>query len=166
MTNQLKKRLDTLRALAPRLNSVTDETSKIVAAVERTLVDELGIGVSAEVCFDSKDFVEPIDPDDGDSGTVKEEVWRSLAFDRVNGTYRIHVLEERRREDQGCMDTVVNEERTLWPSCDRETKLLAFQELPKLLDEIISSGEVLAKMAEETAAKVKEMTGLGIETGA
>ena len=131
-------------------------------AVEKTLVSELGIGVSAESRFASKDFLEPIDPNDGDSVTVKETVWWSLAFDRVNGAYRIHVLEKRCREDdQGYIDTVVNEERTLWPSCDRETKLRAFEKLPELLDKIISRVEKLAKTAEETAAKVKEMTGLG-----
>ena len=47
------------------------------------------------VGFASKEILpEDIDPDDDDSATVNEEIWWSLAFDRVNGTYRIHVLEE------------------------------------------------------------------------
>ena len=131
-----EKRLDSLRVLVPRINEVTDETSRIVAAVEKTLVDELGIGASAEVCFDTKDFLEPIDPDDDDSDTVKEKVWWSLAFGRVNGTYRIHVVEERGREDNSYGDnraTLVYGETTLWPSCDRDTKLRAFEKLPELL---------------------------------
>ena len=40
--------------------------------MEKTLVSELGIGISAAVCFASKDFLEHIDPDDDDSTTVKE----------------------------------------------------------------------------------------------
>jgi len=31
----------------------------------------------------------------------------------------------------------MDQERTPWPSCDRETKLRAFEQLPKLLDSII-----------------------------
>ena len=56
------------------------------------------------------------------------------------------------------MTSVVYEVRTLWPSCDRETKLRAFEVLPKLLDKIIGQAEELAKTAEATAAKVEEMT--------
>src|SRR5271165_1685892 len=90
MTDQLKKRLDTLRALAPRLNAVTDETSKIVSAVEKTLVEEIRLGVSAlSSSFSEKPGEEP--------GTT---VFNYLAFRRVSGTYRIHVLHRLERQDE------------------------------------------------------------------
>ena len=48
MTDELKKRMARLRELAPRLNSATDQASRLVAMVEKFLVEELHIGISAE----------------------------------------------------------------------------------------------------------------------
>jgi hypothetical protein len=48
----------------------------------------------------------------------------------------------------------------LWPSCDRETKLEAFAKLPDLLDIVIKQAESIAKIAEQTMERVKEMTDI------
>ena len=45
MTDELKERMARLREIAPRLNSATDQTSKLVAMVEKLLVKELHIGI-------------------------------------------------------------------------------------------------------------------------
>ena len=52
MTDELKRRMARLREIAPRLNVATDQASKLVAMVEKFLVDELHIGVSAEVSYE------------------------------------------------------------------------------------------------------------------
>ena len=52
MTDELKRRMAKLREIAPRLNAATDQASKLVAQVEKFLVEELHIGVSAEVCYE------------------------------------------------------------------------------------------------------------------
>ena len=48
MTDELKKRMARLRELAPKLNSATDQASRLVTMVEIFLVEELHIGISAE----------------------------------------------------------------------------------------------------------------------
>jgi hypothetical protein len=45
MTDELKERIARLREIAFRLNSATDQTSKLVAMVEKLLVEELHIGI-------------------------------------------------------------------------------------------------------------------------
>jgi hypothetical protein len=45
ITEELKERMARLREIAPRLNSATDQTSKLVAMVEKLLVKELHIGI-------------------------------------------------------------------------------------------------------------------------
>jgi hypothetical protein len=45
MTDELMERMARLREIAPRLNSATDQASKLVAMVEKLLVEELHIGI-------------------------------------------------------------------------------------------------------------------------
>ena len=88
MTDELKKRMARLRELAPRLNSATDQASRLVAMVEKFLVEELHIGISAE----STEF--------NSWSTGKDEngnermCYQTLAFGRVGAGYRIHVVDE------------------------------------------------------------------------
>jgi hypothetical protein len=155
MTDQMKQRLDALRAVTPRLNATTDEVSNIVKSVETILTDELGIGLSAMTSH----FAERPGEDD-------VTVFEYLAYGRVNGSFRIHVVlssERRNDEGSGIYGTweVVATERVLWPSCSREQKLRAFTQLPELLEKLAASAEELAAAAAETAAAVKAMTGVG-----
>jgi hypothetical protein len=156
MTDVLRTRLSTLRAVAPRLNAVSDEVSEIVAKVEKTLAEELSIGISDE----SDSFASwPACADDDAPEHGDSFVFQSLAFGRIGGTYRIHVLQQTcDKDDRGGYSEMTAQKRIPWGSCPRETKLRAFTKLPKLLDAIISKAEKLVKAADEAAIQVKEMT--------
>jgi hypothetical protein len=154
MTDELKKRMARLREIAPRLNSATDQASRLVAMVERTLVDELHIGISAESAeFDSW----PAGKDeDGNARVVRQ----TLAFGRVGTAYRIHVVDEIGIvDDDGDWQESISRLQTPWPSCGRETKLKAIDKLPELLDKIISETERVAATADETTSRIGEMLG-------
>jgi hypothetical protein len=152
MTDELKRRMARLREIAPRLNAATDAASRLVAQVEKFLVDELRIGVSAHVSYE-----------DAPAGTDDDRALRTqsaLAFGRVGGTFRIHVLTETTALGDGSSPhTTLSQERLPWPSCSRETKLKAFEKLPELLDRIIEEAERLARTADDTSSKVNAMIG-------
>jgi hypothetical protein len=154
MTDELKKRMGRLRAIAPRLNSATDQASKLVAMVEKFLVSELHIGIPASVAFDC------CDEGEGDEGETLQAV-RCLAFGRVGGVFRVHVAIKHNviLDDEAETSITTGTDSVLWPSCDRETKLKAFEKLPELLDTITSEAERLAQTAEATRVKVQEMIG-------
>ena len=126
-----------------------------MAKVEKTLTEELSIGISDQsdsfaswpACADDEA------PEHGDSF-----IFQCLAFGRVKH-YRIHVLQQTcDKDDRGGYSEVTAQKRIPWGSCPRETKLQAFSKLPKLLDAIISKAEKLVKAADEAAIHVKEMT--------
>jgi hypothetical protein len=152
MTDELKRRMAKLREIAPRLNAATDQASKLVAQVEKFLVEELHLGVSAEVGYEEL----PAGTDDDRVLRVRQ----SLAFGRSGGSFRIHVLRETITVDEDTSArTTLSRERILWPSCTREIKLKAFEKLPDLLDRIIDEAERLTGTSEATRAKVEEMIG-------
>ncbi len=154
MTHELLKRLSALREINPRLNSVTDQVAEIVRSVEKTLVEELKIGIDASEWFMNELA--------GESGVIRGHY---LSFSRVGSTgYRINVLIATVRETpeengQPATSKRLSEERILWQSCSRELKLKAFEKLPTLLDNIIKSAEALLQTADVTAARIKEMLG-------
>jgi hypothetical protein len=154
MTDELKKRMARLRELAPRLNNATDQSSRLVAQVEKFLVDELHIGISAESSVFNA------------WSTGKDEAGRAqmcyqiLAFGRVGSGYRIHVVDELViLDDDGKRQQRAARQATPWPSCGRETKLKAIEKLPELLDRIIHETERLAETAGETASRIGVMIG-------
>jgi hypothetical protein len=154
MTDELKKRMERLRELAPRLNSATDQASRLVRMVEIFLVEELHIGISAE----SAEFNtwSAGNDDDGNARMVSQ----TLAFGRIGSSYRIPVLDEMGIADaDGNWQGLVSRQATPWPSCGRETKLRAVEMLPDLLDKIIQETERLAETAGETASKIGAMIG-------
>ena len=154
MTDELKKRMARLRELAPRLNSATDQASRLVAMVEKFLVEELHIGISAESTeFSSNSLAE----DENGRGRMAVQ---TLAFGRVGAGYRIHVVDETVIVDgSGRRQDSVARQATPWPSCGRETKLKAIDKLPELLDKIILETERLAETAGDTASKIETMIG-------
>jgi hypothetical protein len=154
MTDELKRRMSRLRELAPRLNSATDQASKLVAMVEKFLVEELHIGISAETTgFNSWNASKD---DDGNARMV----YQTLAFGRVGAGYRIHVVDEMTIvDDGGRRQELVSQQATPWPSCGRETKMRAIEKLPELLDKIIEETERLAETAGETASRIGAMIG-------
>jgi hypothetical protein len=154
MTDELKRRMARLRELAPRLNTATDQASRVVAMVEKFLVDELHIGISAE----SAEFNTWAAGKDEDGNS--RMVCQKLAFGRVGAGYRIHVADEMTIvDDEGHRQELVNKQATPWPSCGRETKMRAIEKLPELLDKIIQETERLAETAGETASRIGAMIG-------
>jgi hypothetical protein len=154
MTNELLRRISALRGINPRLNSVTDQVTEIVTTVEKTLVEELKIGIDASQWF--------LTEFGGDQGTSREHY---LSFNRVGSAgFRIHVaivtVRERPEETaKAGAPEKLSEERILWTSCNREMKLKAFEKLPDLLNSIISGAESLLQTADSTATKIKQMVG-------
>jgi hypothetical protein len=153
MSDELKRRMARLREIAPRLNAATDQASRLVAQVEKFLVEELHVGVSAEVCYEEV----PAGTDEDDQVL---RLRQSLAFGRSGGSFRIHVVKETvALDDESSVPTTLSQERILWPSCSRETKLKAFEKLPELLDTITEEAERLAETSETTGATVRDMIG-------
>jgi hypothetical protein len=154
MADELKERLAKLREIAPRLNSATDQTSQMVASVERFLVEELHLGISAESSEFNSWYAGR--DDDGNPRSVRQ----TLAFGRVGSGYRIHVVDSMGfRDDHGRWQELATRQQTPWPSCGREIKLRAVEKLPELLDTIVREAERLAETAGATALKIGEMIG-------
>jgi hypothetical protein len=157
MIDNLKTRLAALRGVSPRFNAVTNHTNEVIRLVEKTLVEDLSLAVSASVLFESAFG--------GEKGLNQKQ---SLAFGRVTGSgaYRIFVLRETRRATSGatsCDESfeIIEEEQILWPSCGRELKLKAFHCLPELLQVLVGRAEKLVEACEKTAIELREMaTGL------
>jgi len=157
MTDDLKTRLAALRGVSPRINAMTNHTNDVIKLVEKTLVEDLNLAVSASVLFES-DL-------GGERGVTRKQ---SLAFGRIkgNGTYRVFVLIEtgRAASEESSPEhpfEVIEDEQILWPSCSREMKLKAFLFLPALLKELVERAEKLVEACEKTAVQVREMvTGL------
>jgi hypothetical protein len=126
----------------------------LVSIVEKLLVEELHIGISAE----SAEFNSwPAGQDDEGNSLI---VRQTLAFGRVGASYRIHVVDETGIvDDDGRWQELLSRNQTPWPSCGRETKLRAIERLPELLDSIIKEAERLAETADETASRIEEMIG-------
>jgi hypothetical protein len=159
MSDELKERLTKLREIAPRLNSATDQTSQMVASVEKFLVEELHLGISAESSEFNSWYAGR--DDEGNSRTVRQ----TLAFGRVGSGYRIHVVDSMGfRDDHGRWQELATRQQTPWPSCGREVKLRAIAKLPELLETIVREAERLAETAGTTAAKIGDMIGEAQET--
>jgi len=153
MTQDLKKRLGALRGVSPRINAVANQTNDVVKLVEKTLAEDLNLGVSASVWFESEFG--------GERGLTCEY---HLVFGRVKVSekYRIHILAETRRhtpETAGvaASSEVLEESQILWPSCGRELKLKAFGHLPSLLHELAGKAEKLVEASEKTTVQIQEM---------
>ena len=54
MIDDLKSRLAASEGVIPRINAVTNHTNDVVKSVEKTLVEDLNLAVSASVLFESE----------------------------------------------------------------------------------------------------------------
>ena len=155
MTDELKKRMaQAARNLRRGSTAPTDQASRLVAMVEKFLVEELHIGISAE----STEFNSWSAGKDEDGN--ERMTCQALAFGRVGAGYRIHVAEETVIvDDDGRRRQLIGKQATPWPSCGRETKMRAIEKLPELLDKMIHETERLAETAGDTASKIGAMIG-------
>lgn len=148
MSSELSKRFDALRAIAPRLDAVTDEATRIVTQVEQILTDDLHLGIPASVRL----AAHRLGPDEND---VQLERFEYLVFDRIGNKFRVALSIVVTEMEGDCEPQ--SREVIPWPSCSREQKLRAFPALPRLLDEILRTAEAMAVQAEKTAEAIKEM---------
>ena len=123
MADTLRPRLDRIQQLTKQVNAAADDTGRIVQGVESYLSDVLHVGVSASVVLDSVGTV--------DEGYFAE---KSLIYGRYGPKFRIYVRDI--SVVQGSLDS---EDEKLWANCPRDIKLLAFNQLPELLDQIEKS---------------------------
>src|SRR5581483_732598 len=148
----LNASLSKLRQLAPILNKAADDAALVVNQVE-TFLSECGIGIEADSYEDFR-VLSQSDP--------------SLAYRRVNGKYRIAVVEYQcsnpdAEEDQ----RVWKEERVIaWSEAPRAQKLDTFRLLPKLLSNIVEAAEGLRDHVERTQKIIDELLPLEQADGA
>jgi hypothetical protein len=160
MTEELRAKMEELRAIAPRLNKTSDSAATIIKAVEGFLND-LGIGISGSSWFDEQAA-------EWDEDDTPRKIISRLAYDRMRGEFCIHISNETCREEVNTYgmreDVAESEERCSWSSSTREVKLKSFARLPHLLDDILRNAKSQADEADKAAATVGEMLKtLGIE---
>ncbi|CAN5225335.1 hypothetical protein BH10PLA2_BH10PLA2_11280 [soil metagenome] len=128
----LRAALKSLREVSPRLNSITDKTTEIVATVENFLneVCKIGMAGSVQLSADEELF----------EGT-------SLEYRRFKGRFRIVVVHYT-AEDQSVKT---------WTECTRSDRLVAFKKLPQLLQAVAKAAEDEIKIATKTAETVTEL---------
>jgi hypothetical protein len=157
MTHELKKRLDAIRAVAPRIKAASDQADNTVKAVEQALVREIGIGISAESSEYFPGTQRRRDPQNWDE-FIEEETRERLALGRATaGEYCIHVKSLVCVGEYQCDEAELTS--TPWSQCDRETRLRTFYLLPNLLKCIARKAEQLAESTEKTAATLNELLG-------
>jgi hypothetical protein len=135
-----------LRELAPALNKTADDAARIMLDVETLLTKELGIGVAAETTY----LKEQITP--------KKARWTCLAFRRVDGKFRLAVVEDVVTD---CLDENGSPSRsfeekstTAWAECPRDVKLDSFPHLPVLLEKLIAAAGAAMQRADEASKTV------------
>ncbi len=150
MADMLRPRLDRLQELSKKVNAATDDAGRIVQGVESYLNDILHLGVRASIVIEA--FERP------------EEFYRAekqLVYGRYGPKFRIFVTHT--VENEGSLD--VNEE-TLWANCPRDQKLLAFNYLPALLDELVERLETTLEQVESNSETIQALLPPVKEKGA
>ena len=141
MAASLRPRLDRLQELSKQVNAATDDASRIVQTVETYLTDVVHLGVRGSVILEEHD-----------EGNQAFYMKKELVYDRFRSKFRIFVTHFVGID--GCVDT---DEATLWANCSRETRLLAFNRLPDLLDQLIKSMEGTLDMVTANAATIQAL---------
>lgn len=137
--SDLSQAISKLRALSPQLNAAVVEADRVVALVERFLVDECGLGVEAEVPLKYND---------------KGKVVELLRYASVNGVFRVTVT-----HTDGSTHIVARP----WAECDRNQRLTSFTALPKLLIAVAKSVEQQIVSTTSTASTVGQIiSALGV----
>ena len=128
-----------LRSLSPQLNAAVIEADRVVALVERFLVEECGLGVEAEIPLHYND---------------KGKAVTLLRYASINGTFRIAVT-----HTDGSTHFVTRP----WSECDRNQRMVSFAALPKLLIAVAKSVENQIASTTSTAGTVGQIiNALGV----
>jgi hypothetical protein len=124
MADTLRPRLDRLQELSKQVNVATDDAGRVVQGVESYLTDVLRLGTRASIRLEFERDEE---------GFFWSE--KRLEYGRYGPKYRIYVV------DAGEQQGHYAQTETLWANCPRDVKLMAFERLPDLLDELIRTLE-------------------------
>jgi hypothetical protein len=142
-----------LRELAPTLNKAADEAAKIVQDVENLLTKELSLGIEAEVRVNTINL------------SPHKTIYKKLAHCRVNGKFRIAIVQEIRTEftdENGQPEYSWQPGEggvVAWAEAPRDAKLETFPLLPKLLQVILQKVEATKAEVEKTQATLREIIG-------
>ncbi len=150
MTEELRKQVERLLAVAPRLNAATDEANRVAQPSRELLNEELSLGISAKIGTSTPGpATRRTRPSTPASPTA---AWRaSTASTSPRSPTRTS------RATTGYNTQEISRQDTPWSSCPREVKLKAFEGLPDLLYRIANDAEEMATAADATAKTVAEM---------
>ncbi len=162
MTEDLKKAIESLREVSPKLNAATDEANRVVALVEEFLNDECSIGLPVE--REVPELFERVRDFDQTGETMGRAIY--LAYERLGDKYRI-VLKTVAQTLVADEDDRYNPEwedgepgkKIAWPEATRNQKLLSFPILLDLLMGIASQANKCIKGVAETTEAVEKILG-------
>ncbi len=160
MTEELRKRMASLRSIAPKLNQATDSAAAVISKLEAFL-GELHVGIEGRAeAYDAR--ADP-DADEERPQTIRSR----MAYGRINDKFAIHVVRETwtkvvisiswRENDPNAKPEFVSEERVAWSSVGRQEKLKAFATIEELLDSIEGNAKEVEEKANEASGKLNEM---------
>jgi len=142
MTEELQRTFEKLRALAPKLNTATDEADRLVHRVDQFLADECRAAVQCEVPVRYNEKGKPI---------------VLLRYAHLNGRYCV------------CLTYSDGESRFVtraWSECDRADKLAAFPLVPKLVAAVSKAVESQLAAAGGVAETMDDLVKLMGKPGA
>jgi hypothetical protein len=139
MTESLRKSIDTLRGLAPRLHEATDQAALMVQRVERFLNDDCKLTLSAWVPID-------VDPE---SPAVQ-----SLGYALLDGRCRVAIRDH--AADHDPLGIEPDGRIYPWSDAPHGDRLRAFRHLPALLSELSELARCSIQSAAETSDTVGE----------
>lgn len=148
MTDELRKRMESLRSIAPKLNKASDTAATVIAKVEDFL-GNLHVGIEGRSdWYDEQPVLLAFDDD--------PQVLRSrLAYGRINGKYAIHVVREQWTKLEP--EDLVSEQQVSWSSVGRQEKLEAFATIESLLDDVDRNAKVVERNASLASVKMTAM---------
>ena len=148
MTENLRKSIETIRNLSPKLNAATDDAHKTVVAVEKFLNEECSVGLPVRVVLPTPMTISAFGAVDADDGTTTT----FLAYERLDGKFRIavRVLTFELEKDEEGIYQVNSIESIPWVSAPREQKLKTFNLLPELLKVVASESQRMIDSSSET----------------
>ena len=153
MTEQLRKSLERLSQVAPKLNQATDRATSIINRVEEFLSNS-GVGMPASASLGHREVVVRKDEETGGQTTGLE--LSAVSYDRDRNTGRYRLLYQTWRED-GYGNLMSEEEDVVLAQAPRHMKLEAVGALPELLQAVAESAERAMTTADANAEAVEKL---------
>lgn len=141
MSKKVRKAIETLLELSPKLADTADAAGKVVERVEAFLNEKSGVGLP---CWIVAERIESKD------APAEQHLW--LGYDRVDGKFRI-VVEQLIRHD----DREEHSGPQPWATCSRDVRLTTLPKLPKLLEVVAEEARKMAEKNDTAIAAVEEI---------